>query len=99
MKRKYYKVEATIWQYPGMEAWHFVTIPKPIAKQIREDDTKPRKGWGSIKIVATLGKTTWKTSIFPNKHKGGSILPIKAEVRKKEDVGQGDKITFSVCIE
>jgi hypothetical protein len=58
------------------------------------------KGWGSLPVEVTIGKTTWKTSIFPDSKSGTFILPIKAVVRKKEEVYEGDArtIVFSVAL-
>lgn len=49
-------------------------------------------------VVVTLGKTSWKTSIFPDKHSGSYLLPLKALVRKKEGIFSGDKVSFSIQI-
>jgi hypothetical protein len=46
-----------------------------------------------IPITATLGTTTWKTSLLPGK--GIYFIALKAGVRKKEKVGHGDKVTIS----
>ncbi len=42
-----------------------------------------KRGWGSLPVIVAMGKTTWKTSIFPDKKAGAYLLPLKAEVRKK----------------
>jgi hypothetical protein len=46
----------------------------------------------------TIGQTVWKTSIFPDSKSGSYLLPLKAEVRKKEKIGVGDTLTFSIEI-
>jgi len=48
----------------------------------------PRKGFGAIKVNATIGSTSFTTSIFPEKE-GTFLLPVKASVRKKEPVIPG----------
>ncbi len=97
MKNKTYTFQALIWLWPSEKAsWHFVTLPKETGAQVRADYAKPKRGWGSIPVVVTIGKTTWKTSIFPDKKRDTYILPIKAEVRKKEDIGQDDKVDLSI---
>lgn len=82
---------AKIWLYPGESAnWHFVTLDKPSATIIKKSqEGEKRKGWGSVKVTATIGATSWKTSVFPDKQSGSYLLPIKASVRKKEKVRQG----------
>jgi len=48
-------------------------------------------GWGMIPASVRLGKTEWKTSLFPKD--GRYIVPIKASVRKAENLAEGDKVT------
>jgi len=85
-----------VWQYPGMSGWHFISVPKPFAEKIRIKCGKLKRGWGSFKIEAKIGKTIWETSIFPDKKSGTYILPLKASVRKKEGIYMGDKITLTM---
>lgn len=89
--------KSTLWRYSGDKAsWIFVTLDKAAQKKV-DGAGIPRKGWGSLKVQATIGKTSWKTSIFPDKT-AGWILPIKADVRKKEGVDEDDivKITLKL---
>ena len=49
------------------------------------------RGFGSIKVVATIGGSTFKTSVFPSKETGW-LLPVKASVRKAEGLGEEDLV-------
>jgi hypothetical protein len=42
-----------------------------------------------VPIVATIGKTNWKTTLFPTKEKV-YMLALNAEVRKKEEIETGE---------
>lgn len=95
MKVKQYKIRSEVWLYPGMAGWHFVSVDKKYSKEIKEKHGKVRRGFGSIPVDVTIGKTNWKTSIFPNKD-GTYLMPLKASVRKKENIFKGDKITFTI---
>lgn len=86
MKYNQYKFNSSVWLYPGMAGWHFVTVPKDISEDIKRNFGDQKRGWGSLPIIATIGKTSWKTSIFPDKESGGYLLPLKADVRKKEGI-------------
>lgn len=96
MPKNHYKMQGKVWLYPGMAGWHFVTLPKKQSAEIKARFGLMKRGWGSLSIVITIGKTSWKTSIFPDKKAGAYLLPLKAEVRRKENITAGDTITFSV---
>ena len=83
-----------------MAAWHFVSVDKEVALKIREERSgAPRVGWGSIPVSVTVGITTWKTSIFPDKKSGLYLLPIKADVRKKENISAGDSVSIALALQ
>lgn len=90
MKELQYKIESKIWLYQGNGAWHFVTISKEISDEIKYMFGEVRRGWGSIRVQVRIGTTTWNTSIFPDKKEGAYLLPLKSEVRKKENLNAGD---------
>jgi hypothetical protein len=95
---KTYSFKATVWLYPGMAGWHFVTLPKDTRDDINFYFAHAKRGWGSLPVNVTIGKTTWKTSIFPDKKADSYLLPLKAEVRKKEIIKEGDSVKFSLVI-
>ena len=96
--KKIYKVKEKVWLYPGMAGWHFVNVDKKQSKVIKKVFGKKTRGFGSIPVEVTLGKTVWKTSLFPDKQSGTYLLPLKADVRRKEDVHAEDTISFSIRI-
>ena len=97
--KKTYTVKSKVWLYPGMSGWHFVTIPRSITKDIDYYFAMNKRGWGSLPVTVTVGKTSWKTSIFPDKQLRSYLLPLKKEVRKKEGIGEGDEISFTIKID
>lgn len=93
----HYKFKAKIWLYQGGKAsWHFITLPKKQSEQIKFFERGLRHGWGSVPVAVTIGKTTWKTSIFPDKKSGSYLLPLKADVRRCEKTKAEDTITVSL---
>lgn len=82
-----------------MAGWHFISVPKKQSEEIKKSFGTPKRGWGSIPVTVTIGKTTWKTSIFPDKQSGGYLLPLKATVRKKEQIFSEDSVSFSLTIQ
>jgi len=93
-----YKLKSNVFVYPGMSAWRFLTVPKKESTEIKEKFGKYAKGWGSLPVSVTIGKTTWNTSIFPDKKSGSYLLPLKAKVRKAEDIFDDSVVKFTVTL-
>lgn len=93
-----FKMQAEVWCHPEAGGWHFLTLPQKESEIIRKAFSAIKQGWGSLPVTATIGQTLWETSIFPDSKSGSYVLPLKAEVRKKEKFGLGDTITFSIEI-
>lgn len=86
-----FQLSTTLWKYPSeFGAWYFVSLSQEISAQIKSQP-RPKKGWGSVRVKVTIGKTTWETSIFPSKE-GVYLLPIKASVRKAEDLFENEPV-------
>lgn len=94
LKYNQYTCETAVWLYPGPAPWHFITVPKDISEDIKSSFGDRARGWGSLPVEVTIGSITWRTSIFPDKKEGAYILPLKAEVRKKENIKEGDTISL-----
>lgn len=95
MKSAPYPVRAKVWLYRGDNPWHFVTIEKRDSDSIKKEYIWPRRGFGAIPVQVTINKTSWKTSIFPDKD-GTYLLPLKKEIRKKGNIKAGDTISVSI---
>ena len=97
-----YRLKGRLWLYEAAGGgWHFITLPKGAAREIRLmlGSGVTGRGWGSIRVKATMGGTTWATSIFPSKEAGSYLLPVKAEVRKAEGLEVGQVVAFKLDIE
>lgn len=94
--KKRFIVKGKVWVYPGLGGWHFVYVDKKFSEKLKKEKTTNRVGFSFVKIKARLGKTEWNTSLFPTKE-GPYLLSIKASVRKKEAVYDGDDVTVR-CI-
>ncbi len=79
-------------------AWHFLTIDGDVAAALRRAAPGRTAAWGSVYVNACIGKTNWKTSLFPSKDVGGYLLPIKAAVRKAEKIAEGDVVSVAIRI-
>ena len=93
-----YKIKSKVVPYPGMDAWYFAYVDKKLSAQIAEKHSKKKAGFGSIKVAVKIGKSSWKTSIFPDKHSGCYLLPLKRQIREAEGIDAGDTISFALTI-
>ena len=94
-----FSINAAVWLYNSEKAsWHFATIPEDISAEITLFHGHNKLGWGSLPVNVTIGNTTWKTSIFPDSKTKTYLLPLKAEVRKKEKIMVGDVIALTLTI-
>lgn len=77
---------APMWQWKvRTDSWWFVTVPPELSDELADLPLPPR-GFGSIRVRVTVGKTTWTTSVFPSDSNGGYVLPMKKKVRDAEDL-------------
>lgn len=97
--QNHYACNCTVFIYASEKAaWHFAALSEQLSAEIKMFHGHHSGGWGSLPVRATVGNTTWKTSLFPDTKLKGYILPLKAEVRKKEAIVNGDNIelTFEI---
>jgi ribosomal protein L31E len=87
---------STIWMYHGKAAWFFITIPKDISDLIKFHTSHMKTGWGSVRIKAKINQTSWKTSLFPDSKSAAYLLPVKAEIRKKAKIQEGDDVAIEI---
>ncbi|MEK7505672.1 MAG: DUF1905 domain-containing protein [Patescibacteria group bacterium] len=98
MSERKYKFKSVVCLYPGMAGWHFIYLPKKESREIKERFGKNARGWGSLPVMVNVGKTSWKTSIFPDKKSETYLLPLKKEVRVKEGMFDKDIKVFTLQI-
>ena len=92
------QLTATLWRWSGEGgSWHFLTVPEELSGQFRAQSLLRRGGFGSVRVEARIDDVTWRTSVFPQKS-GGYILPVKADVRRQADIGDGDKVELTLEI-
>ncbi len=92
----------TLWRWSGGNggAWHFLSIDGEAGDALSGTALMRRLertigGFGSIRVRARIGDSNFATSVFPSKS-AGWILPVKASVRKAEDLAEGDAVTVTL---
>ncbi len=86
------------WQYAGKGGWIFVSLPEKMAKEIRAHFKSGEAGWGRLSATAKIGNTEWHTAIWFDTKMNTYLLPLKAEVRRKEKVTTGEHVNIVVSI-
>jgi Domain of unknown function (DUF1905) len=84
--------------YPGKAAWYFVTLPDDMSAQIKFFAGKA-KGFGSVRVKAIVGGSSWKTSVFPESNSASYLLPVKAQIRQAESLRAGDKVRVQIALD
>lgn len=96
-----YRFRAKLWRWSaGKTAWYFITLPAKVSREVRLVDAGPRRtGFGSLRVEVTLGSSTWQTSIFPSAPLKAYLLPVKAQVRKKEGLLEGRQTNVQLVVQ
>lgn len=81
-----------IWFWKGPAPWYFVTVPEEERDHLKAISGAVTYGWGMIPVTARIGKTKWKTSLWPKD--GSYIVPLKVSVRKAEKLVEGAEVTI-----
>ena len=88
-----------LWRWTGGTngTWHFLTIGGEAGEALSATALMRRmeglsRGFGSLKVQAKIGESEFATSVFPSKAESW-MLPVKASVRKAEDLAEGDEVT------
>lgn len=91
-----------LWRWSGGNggSWHFLTIDGEAGEALSGTALMRRMertigGFGSLKVTARIGDTTFRTSLFPSKERGW-LLPVKAAVRRAEGIGAGDRVAVAL---
>lgn len=91
-----YRFDGTLWRYEGDAAWHFVTLPVEVSDDIAAM-TEPTP-FGSVRVRATIGDTTWETSLFPDSASDSYLLPVKRSVRARERLSDGASAAVDLIV-
>jgi hypothetical protein len=93
-----YAFRGELWHYPEEAGWHFITLPQDLADEIRDEAAPFRKGFGSVKVTASIAGNSWSTSIFPDSKSGSYLLPVKKAIRTASRLGAGDDVDVVVVL-
>ena len=109
-RRTHFSFTAELWEWTSRTSWYFVSVPQDHSAEI-EDQPRPPRGFGSVKVRVQIGGSSWETSIFPSSGtssvvspesviQGGAVreyvLPIKKAVRTAERIEVTDRVAVTL---
>ncbi|MGV9213728.1 DUF1905 domain-containing protein [Micromonospora sp. RB23] len=91
-----YEFEGAVWEWRGPSPYHFVTIPPECVDMVRQVASAVTYGWGMIPVEVRLGRSRWRTSLFPKDE--GYVLPLRDSVRNKENIALDDVVHIRLAV-
>lgn len=88
--------EVFLWD-ARREEMFLAALPDELSADIR-DLPRPTRGFGSVRVEATIGSSRWRTSIFPDSGRRSFVLPLKKSVRDAEGIENGAVVRISLHI-
>ena len=83
-------------EWRGPAPFYYVVIPENVCVEIKAAAKLLSYGWGVIPVTATIGKTTFTTSLFPKD--GGYLLPVKSAVRVPEKLELSSQVKVQLSL-
>jgi hypothetical protein len=81
-----YEFSAPLWQWMARrDEWFIVSVPADQSDEIAARSNGLTGGFNSVPVQVTIGRTSWRTSIFPGSD-GRYSLPLKKSVRIAEKI-------------
>jgi hypothetical protein len=93
-----FEAELWIWAARRSDSWTFVSLPAEESEDIRDLMDGRATGFGAVRVEVTVGRSRWRTSIFPDAARRAYVLPIKKAVRRAERLDPGDTATVTIML-
>ena len=91
-----YTFTAPLWQWMARrDEWFFVSVPDDVSDEIMARSEGLTGGFNSVPVQVTIGRSTWRTSIFPGGD-GRYSLPLKKSVRVAEGIQRDSMIDVAI---
>ena len=76
--------------FPQPGGWYYVAVPDVVTRPLAHLANR-----GLIPVSATVGSTSWSTSLLPMGD-GTHFIAIRANVRKKEELKLRDQVEVTI---
>ena len=88
-----YEFEGEVYLWRGDQAsGTFVDLPQDLSDEVEDARVVAPGGFGALRVEVTIGRTTWRTSLFPSKERATFVLPVKKAVMRAEGLEHGDRV-------
>lgn len=91
------EIEGEIFHWRGPAPYLFVAVPEEPSRDIKAISATVTYGWGVIPVHVKIGRTEWKTSLFPKN--GRYLVPIRMSVQKSENLRVGDNVAVRLEVD
>lgn len=85
-----------VFEWRGPAPFFFVALTADAADDVSTVAATASYGWGCIPVTATVGQTTWTTSLIPKD--GGYLLPLRKSVRQVEQMEAEHEISAELVV-
>ena len=83
---------AKVIMFERDKGWHYVSVPSDLSEPLERLADR-----GLIPVTATIGASSWPTSLLPMGD-GTHFIPLPAKVRKKERLVLGTEVEVLFAI-
>lgn len=98
-------IETALSRWQGDRGtYHLVVITREHAEAIamharlQKLEYGTRRGFGSVKVMAQIGGTSWKSSVFPQDKQSEWVLLVSKKVMRAEDLAEGDAVALELAL-
>jgi hypothetical protein len=88
--------DTTVIHWRGPAPYLFARVPDAHVVDVKYVARENSYGWGCVPVEATIGETTFTTSLFPRQ--GSYMLPVKVAVQEREQIGLGSEVAVSLRV-
>jgi len=92
---KVFTFKNKVWKDPASSGCYFIDLDNALSQKIKEYPDKKANKFGLVRATATVGNTTWKTTLFPTK-RGNYVMSIVKRVRQKEKIEDKDMLQVKI---
>ena len=86
-----------IVEWRGPAPFYFVDVPDEESAAIEAVASMVTYGWGAIPAQVRIGRTDFRTSLFPKDE--GYLVPVKQAVRTRESITLGDHVRVRLLLD